>query len=56
MTLTVNAIFGMFNWIPRWRGPKTSASSEEIHQRFCAILFAGLAPARPRVVKTIRRI
>ena len=48
VTLTVNAIFGMFNWIPRWRGPRTRASLEQIHARFCAILFSGLAPPKRR--------
>ncbi len=49
--LTVYAIFGMFNWVTRWRSRKPKPSTEEIYRSFCALLFAGLgtdAPAKPR--------
>jgi AcrR family transcriptional regulator len=60
VTLTVYAIFGMFNWVTRWRSRKPKPSTEEVYRAFCGLLFGGIgndaaAPSRTKTKKKKRK-
>ncbi len=45
--LTSYAIFGMFNWIARWRHERPGVTVQEIVDQFNAVLFDGIATGQP---------
>lgn len=42
LTLTTYAIFGMFNWVSRWKSQKPDISIDQVYAEFAPILFRGI--------------
>ena len=55
VTLTVYAIFGMFNWVTRWRSRKPKPSTEEVYRAFCGLLFGGIGTESAAPSKTDKK-
>jgi hypothetical protein len=54
VTLTVYAIFGMFNWVTRWRSRKPKPSTEEVYRAFCGLLFGGIGTEPVKMKATMK--